>query len=398
MDLSFTKEDRAFHEDVKDFFAHAIPKELREKLDHGTTLLKSDYVTWQKILFDKGWIAPNWPTEVGGCGWNATQQYIFNLELGLSGAPKPIPFGLNMVGPVIYTFGTEDQKSRHLPSILSSDIWWAQGYSEPGAGSDLASLRMTAVRDGDTYILNGTKLWTTMAHWADWIFCLARTSKEDKPQKGISFILVDMRTPGIQIDPVITIDGEHHVNQVTFEDVRVPVENRVGEEGKGWTCAKFLLANERQAITDLGAKKRMIKRLRKLTHDVTANGRPLAQDPDFSRKIADLDIQISGLEYTELRFLDAQLRGEERGIEPSILKVRGTELQQALSELYVEALGYYALPYPDQKEGRGRNEPDIGPMGAAAGMGHFLYSRAATIYGGTNEVQRNIMAKLLLRA
>ncbi|WP_281300789.1 MULTISPECIES: acyl-CoA dehydrogenase family protein [unclassified Iodidimonas] len=398
MDLSFTAEDSAFRDEVRQFLATSIPDSLRDKLDQGAPLLKSDYVGWQKILYEKGWIAPGWPKEAGGCGWNATQQYIFNLELGLSGAPRPIPFGLNMVGPVIYSFGNEAQKAQHLPGILKSDVWWAQGYSEPGAGSDLASLRMAAVRDGDHYILNGTKLWTTMAHWADWIFCLVRTSNEAKPQEGISFLLVDITTPGISIDPVITIDGEHHVNQVTFEDVRVPAENRVGKEGAGWTCAKFLLANERQAITDLGAKKRMLQRLRALAAQIHANGKPLSQDPDFSRKLADLDIQVSGLEYTELRFLDAQLRGEERGFEPSILKVRGTELQQALSELYVEALGYFALPYPTNRGDHGSNMPESGPRGAANGVAHFLYSRAATIYGGTNEIQKNIMAKLLLRA
>ncbi|MFQ5348692.1 MAG: acyl-CoA dehydrogenase family protein, partial [Rhodothalassiaceae bacterium] len=292
--------------------------------------------------------------------------------------------------------GSEEQKRRHLPPILSSDIWWAQGFSEPGAGSDLAALAMSARRDGDDYVLNGTKLWTTMAHWADWIFCLVRTSKEERPQEGISFLLVDMSTPGIAVEPIITIDGGHHVNEVRFSEVRVPVANRVGEEGKGWTCAKFLLANERQAIADVGSKKRMLLRLRRLAAATPAGDGTLLEDPGFAARLAALDIEVRALELTELRFLDAAVRGEERGYEPSLLKLRATELQQALSELYVSALGYHALPYPGAEPGR--NEPGIGPPGAAAGVAHFLHSRAATIYGGTNEIQRNIMAKLLLGA
>lgn len=398
MDLSFTDSDIAFRDRIRAGLAEAMPSDIRDKLDHGRPLAKDDHVRWQKALYEKGWIAPAWPKEYGGCGWSPTELYIFNVELGLAGAPRPIPFGLNMVGPVIYTFGTKEQKARHLPGILKSDVWWAQGYSEPGAGSDLAALRMTAERDGDHYVLNGTKLWTTMAHYADWIFCLARTSKEEKRQDGISFLLVDMKTPGVTVDPIHTLDFVRHVNQVTFENVRVPVENRVGEEGKGWTIAKFLLANEREAITDLGAKKRMIRRLRRLAGETSAGGRMLLDDPDFASRLADLEIQVEALEYTELRFLDARLRGEERGLEPSILKIRGTELQQALSELLIEALGLYGLAYPEDHGTAGRNTPDIGPTGAAEGVAHFLYSRAATIYGGSNEIQRNIIAKLLLGA
>ncbi len=398
MDLEFSAEDRAFRDEVREFFATALPADIRQKVERGLSLSKDEIVRWQRILHDRGWIAPHWPKEYGGCGWSAARQYIFNVEMGLAGAPRPIPFGLNMVGPVIYTFGTPAQKEFHLPRILRSEIWWAQGYSEPGAGSDLASLSMTARREGDEYVLNGTKLWTTMAHWADWIFVLARTSKEERPQQGISFILVDMTTPGITVDPIITIDGFHHVNQVTFEDVRVPVANRVGEEGRGWTCAKFLLANERQAIADIGAKKRMLAKLRRLAREVTRGGRPLVEDADFARRLADLEMRVMALEYTELRYLDAQMRGAERGFEPSVLKIRGTELQQALSGLFMEALGTYALAYPQGFEERGHNEPEIGPPGTQGGIAHFLFSRAATIYGGSNEIQRNIIAKILLAA
>lgn len=397
MDLTFTDDDAAFRDEVRAFFRTAVPDTIRQKQRSGEELTKQDYVDWQKILYEQGWIAPAWPVEHGGCGWEPTKQYIFNLELGLSGAPRPVPFGLNMVGPVIYTFGSQEQKDRHLPAILKSDAWWCQGYSEPGAGSDLASLRMSAVRDGDDYVLNGTKLWTTMAQFADWIFCLVRTSKGDKPQEGISFLLVDMTSPGISVDPIITIDNAHHVNQVTFEDVRVPVANRVGEEGMGWTYAKFLLDHERQTIADVGTKKRQVQMLRRMAKTTPAGRGHLIDDPAFRHKLSDLEIQLSALEYTELRYLDAQHRGRERGFEPSVLKIRGTELQQSVTELAVEALGYYALPYPSSDK-PASNLPEAAPEGARQTIGDFLFARAATIYGGSNEIQRNILAKMLLKA
>ena len=398
MDLEFGPELEAFREEVRGFFASALPADIRDRMERGVPLAKDDIVRWQRILYEKGWIAPHWPKEYGGCGWDAARQYIFHVEMGLAGAPRPIPFGLNMVGPVIYTFGTEEQKAFHLPRILRSEIWWAQGFSEPGAGSDLAALATSARREGDEYVINGTKLWTTMAHWADWIFVLARTSREEKPQQGITFLLVDMKTPGIKVSPIITIDGFHHVNEVSFSDVRVPVTNRVGEEGRGWSIAKFLLANERQAIADIGSKKRMLARLRKLLDAVTAQGRPLSADPAWRRRLAALEADVLALEFTELRYLDLQLRGEARGIEPSILKVRGTELQQALSEFAMDILGRYALAYPEGYGEEGRNLPEIGPQGTPGIIQHFLFSRAATIYGGSNEIQRNILAKMLLAA
>ena len=397
MDLAFSDEDRRFQEEVRDFLTTAVPADIRRKTDNGFALDREDHIAWQKILHERGWIAPAWPKQYGGCEWSPTWQYIFNLELGLSGAPRPIPFGLTMVGPVIYSFGNDAQKAEHLPKILSSDVWWCQGYSEPGAGSDLASLKMPAARDGDDYILNGAKIWTTMAHWSDWIFCLVRTSKEAKPQEGISFILVDMNTPGVTVSPIITIDGFHHVNQVTFEDVRVPAENLIGEEGRGWTYAKFLLANERINIADMGTKKRHVAKLRRMATALDAGGHRLIDDPSFAQKLADMEIQIQALEYTELRYLDMFARGEAVGIEPSVLKVRGTEIQQALSELYVEALGYYALPYETGFADAQRNEPPVGPDGAATAMRGYLFGRAATIYGGSNEIQRNILGKMLLR-
>ncbi len=398
MDLTFGPELEAFREEVREFFATALPADIRERVERGVPLAKEDIVRWQRILHEKGWIAPHWPKEYGGCGWDAARQYIFHVEMGLAGAPRPIPFGLNMVGPVIYTFGTPEQKAYHLPRILRSEIWWAQGFSEPGAGSDLAALATSARREGDEYVINGTKLWTTMAHWADWIFLLVRTSREEKRQQGITFLLVDMRSPGITVSPIITIDGFHHVNEVRFSDVRVPVANRVGEEGRGWSIAKFLLAHERQAIADIGAKKRMLGRLRRLLENLKEGERPLIDDPVWRRRLARLEADVLALEFTELRFLDLQMRGQARGIEPSILKVRGTELQQALSECAMDVLGRYALAYPESYGEDRRNMPEIGPEGTAGFIQHFLFSRAATIYGGSNEIQRNILAKMLLAA
>lgn len=396
MELKFDENELSFRKEVLSFLDKRLPAEIRDKVLSGRNLDREDMVRWQKILHEKGWIAPTWPKEYGGCDWTPSQQYIFGLECGLAGAPRPVPFGLNMVGPVIYTFGSDEQKQRHLPPILSSDVWWCQGYSEPEAGSDLASLKTSAVRDGDDYIINGTKIWTTLAQWADWMFCLVRTSKEERRQDGISFILMDMKAPGITVDPIITIDGGHHVNQVFLEDVRVPAENLVGEEGKGWTYAKFLLANERQVIADIGQKKRMVSKLKALARREDSFGSSLADDPDFSRRLAELEIEVMALEYTELRYLDIQSAGREKGYEPSILKVRGTELQQALSELMIEAMGIFALPYAPELLKAGQNEPAIGPEEAAPAVQNYLYGRAATIYGGSNEIQRNILAKMLL--
>ncbi len=396
MELEFNDSERSFRNEVRSFLETRLPAEISSKVLSGRNLERQEMLRWQKILHEKGWIAPTWPKEHGGCEWPPAQQYIFALECGLAGAPRPIPFGLNMVGPVIYTFGNEEQKQRHLPPILSSDVWWCQGYSEPEAGSDLASLKTAARRDGDDYIINGTKIWTTMAHWADWMFCLVRTSKEERRQEGISFILIDMKSPGITVDPIITIDGGHHVNQVFLEDVRVPAANLIGEEGKGWTYAKFLLANERLVLADIGQKKRMISKLRALALREDSFGGKLADDPDFSRRLAELEIEVMALEYTELRYLDLQSAGREQGFEPSILKIRGTELQQALSELMIEAMGIFALPYAPELLKAGHNEPTIGPEEAAPAVQNYLYGRAATIYGGSNEIQRNILAKMLL--
>ncbi|MBM3489468.1 MAG: pimeloyl-CoA dehydrogenase large subunit [Alphaproteobacteria bacterium] len=394
MDLAFSATDLAFRDQVRAFIAERLPGDIRAKVAGGVGLAKDDFVRWQRILHAKGWIAPHWPVEQGGPGWSATQRYIFDEELALGHAPYAIPFGLKMVGPVIYTFGTAAQKRHFLPRILASEDWWCQGYSEPGSGSDLASLQMKTERRGDHYRLNGTKTWTTYAHWADWMFCLVRTSGAGKQQEGISFLLLDMRTPGIEVKPILTIDGQHHVNMVYFTDVRVPVENRIGEENKGWTYAKFLLGFERTDIADVGPSKQRLARLKAIARAEMVAGRPLLADDDFAAKLADIEIQLLALETTSLRHLAAEAAGKPIGPEASLLKIRGSEIRQRLTELAVEAVGYYALPMPEGLDRR--NEPPIGPEHAAPAMPDYLFSRAASIYGGSNEIQKNIIAKMVL--
>ena len=396
MELGFTGEDLAFQEGVRDFVRSSLPDDIREKTLKGQSLRPEDQVRWSKILHEKGWIAPAWPEEYGGTNWSATQHYIFNNELSLAGAPDLSPFGLSMVGPVIYTFGTPEQKEQHLPQILKSDIVWCQGYSEPGSGSDLASLKMSAISDGDDYICNGTKVWTTEAHLADWIFCLVRTDGSGKKQEGISFLLMDMRTPGIEVSPIISIDGGHSVNQVFFTDVRVPKSNLIGEEGKGWTYAKFLLVNERNTIVKVGSKKRMLGKIIKLAGLVEMGGGPLADTPSYRHKIAEAEVALMALEYSELRYLSGQKADHAAGAEASMMKVRATVLQQSMSELFVEIAGYYGLPYDAFRDQFGSNEPPVGLDDFAGGMAGHLYGRAATIYGGSNEIQKDVISKLMV--
>jgi alkylation response protein AidB-like acyl-CoA dehydrogenase len=396
MDLGFSDDDLAFRAEVRAFIADNLPAGIRRKMAGGLHLEREDYIAWQKVLFDKGWIAPGWPVEVGGTGWTPTQRYIFEEELGAANAPWIIPFGLGMVGPVIYTFGSEAQKERFLPPILASDEWWCQGYSEPGSGSDLASLRTRAVADGDDYVVNGHKFWTTMAHWADWMFCLVRTDAEVKPQEGISFLLIDMRSPGVTVRPIITMDLGHTVNEVFLEDVRVPKANLVGEEGRGWTYAKFLLGHERTGIAEVGRSKQQIDRLRAIATAERTAGGPLIDERRFRDKIAEVEIELMALEYTQLRSLADAEAGRAPGPESSILKIKGSEVRQAISELAVEALGYYGAPYEPEALVEGWNEEPIGPAYAASVMPGYLHDRAASIYGGTNEIQKNIIAKMVL--
>ena len=391
MDINFSKEDLSFREEVRDWLANDYPKHVKEKTDQDITISKQDLIDFHKALSKKGWMGYNWPKEYGGTGWSASKLYIFNKELGLAGCPPILPFGVGMVGPVIYTFGNDEQKERFLPDILDFNTWWCQGYSEPGSGSDLASLKTKAVRrndlDEDYYVVNGSKTWTTLAQNADWIFCLVRTETTQKKQEGISFLLIDMNTTGIEVKPIITIDGDHEVNSVFFTDVKVPADQLIGEEGKGWTYAKFLLAHERFGIAGVPVVKVQIDRLKNLTAEYN--------DADLNRKIAELEIDLEALEFTELRTLAAIAEGGHPGAESSILKIRGTEIQQRLTELYVEAAGQYILPY-EGPDGFESNRTPSGPEYASPSVAQYLNYRKTSIYGGSNEIQKNIIAKAIL--
>ena len=396
MELAFGDEDLAFREEVRAFIRDNLPNDIAELVSRGHALSKHDIQRWQRILYDQGWAAPAWPEEFGGPGWNATQRYIFDEVMAEFDTPETVPFGMLMVGPLIFTFGTQAQKDRFLPKILTGEEWWCQGYSEPDSGSDLASLQVKAERDGEHYVVNGTKTWNSLAHMADWVFCLVRTSNEGKQQEGISFLLIDMNTPSIEPKPIISIDGAHHLNMTYYTDVRVPVENRIGEENKGWTYAKFLLGHERNSIAEVGLSKQRLRRLKEIAAEEQTGGGKLADDSTFSGKVADAEISLTTLEYLNLRFLAKEAAGRPIGPEVSMLKIKGTELRQKLTELTIEALGYYALPFEPEQLTDGWYEPPIGPDYAAAQMPQYLYSRAATIYGGSNEIQRNIIAKMVL--
>jgi len=395
MDLTFSPEEEAFRAEVRAFIAEAMPK--LPKTDVGApeaaTRSKEDYLAWHKLLYKRGWVAPIWPKQYGGPGWSVTQRFIFNEECANAETPTTLPFGLSMVGPVIFNYGNDAQKQKFLPRILSGEDWWCQGYSEPGAGSDLANLRTKAVREGDHYIVNGQKTWTTLAQYADWIFCLVRTDPHVKPQEGITFLLIDMKTPGITVKPIIVLDGAREVNDVFFDNVKVPVENRVGEENKGWTYAKFLLVNERSGIAGTARSKKATERLKEIARAETVDGVPLIQTEEFSRKIVELEIDLAALEFTELRTLAAESHGKMAGPESSILKIRGTEIQQRITELTEEAIGYYAFA---NERGLGSNEYPVGPDYAVGASGRYFNMRKASIYGGSNEIQRNIVAKAVL--
>ncbi|HEX6958572.1 MAG TPA: acyl-CoA dehydrogenase family protein [Ferrovibrio sp.] len=394
MDLEFTPEERAFRDEVRRFIQDNLPASLAEKTRRNIHLDKADIVAWHRILHARGWSAPNWPKQYGGPGWTPVQRYIFDEECAAADAPPLSPFGVSMVGPVIYTFGSEAQKQKYLPRILNMEDWWCQGYSEPGSGSDLASLRTRAESDGDHYVVNGHKIWTTQAHFANMMFCLVRTDPHAKPQEGISFLLIDMTTPGITVRPIISIDEGHGVNEVFLDNVRVPKQNLIGQEGKGWTYAKFLLGNERTTIAEVATSKQRLKRLKEIARAERAFGAPLLDEPAFRDKVAAIEIDLLALEYTNLRVLAAESAGKALGPEVSMLKIRGSEIQQGITELACEALGYYAAPYERRPDGS--NQPPVGPDYAQGRMEAFLYNRATTIYGGSNEIQRNIIAKMVL--
>ena len=396
MDLSFSPEDQAFRAEVRGFVEDNLPPDIRDRMKQGLLPSKEDTERWNAILHGKGWVAPAWPVEHGGTGWNTVQIYIFEEEMVKGHAPLDNLFATGLVAPVIIAFGSDEQKAHYLPRILRCADWWCQGYSEPNAGSDLASLKTRAVRDGDDYVVNGTKMWTTEAHWADWIFCLVRTSTEGKKQAGISFLLIDMTTPGITVRPVITIEGGHEVNQVFFEDVRVPAENLVGEENQGWTYAKVLLSHERLMVASVPRSKQLLARLKRIAASEQAGGRPLIEEPHFRDRMARLEIDLMVLEYTTLRFIAAASAGDEPGTEVSLLKIRGSEMGQNILEMMFEAVGYYALPFAPNAMTEGWNEPPIGPDYAALTAPQYFNERKISIFSGSNEIQKNIMSKFML--
>ena len=401
MDTTFSKEDLEFQQEVRTFIKENYPQWLRdaikEKTRTGQEYTKEEVTAWHKILGKhKGWSVPGWSTEHGGPGFTATQKYIFQEEMAKQDTLMVAPFGPVMCAPVIMTFGSAEQKEKFLPRILSGEDFWCQGYSEPNAGSDLASLKTEAVlsEDGSHYIVNGQKTWTTMAQHADWIFCLVRTDKTcEKPQQGISFLLIDMKSPGIEVRPIYLTDGTHEVNETWFTDVKVPVENLVGQENMGWTYAKFLLAHERSGIAQVGRSKRAIQRIKDIATIEQAYGDKLINDPAFARKIAEVELELSALEYTELRSLAKEAQGKGPGPESSLLKIKGTDLQQACTELAMEAVGYYANPHINERIG---SNWGVGPEYSTNLSGNYFNFRKASIYGGSNEIQRNIIAKMVL--
>jgi alkylation response protein AidB-like acyl-CoA dehydrogenase len=396
MDLKYTDEERAFADEVRAFARAELDPAVRERVLNHKRISKEDFLGWHRKLHARGWVAPNWPKEYGGCGWNAVYRYIHEEVLAEEGAPPIVAFSINMIGPVLIAFGSDAQKRYYLPRILSGEDWWCQGFSEPGSGSDLASLRTKAVLDGDHWVVNGQKTWTTLAQHANLIFCLVRTDATVKKQEGISMLLIDMNSPGVTVRPIITIDGEHEVNEVFFDDVRVPKANIVGEAGKGWTYAKFLLSHERSGIARVGQAKRELRRLKAIAAAEQVDGVPLIETRTFAEKIAAVEIELMALELTNLRMIAAEKSGQAPGAEANMLKIKGSEVQQSLTELMMEAVGPYALPFdPDALEPGWNGEP-IGPEYAAPLAGTYFNYRKVSIYGGSNEIQRNILSKTLL--
>ena len=390
MDLSYSAEEQAFRNEVREWLAGNLPKDIRDKVVNYQGLSKDDFIRWHKILAAKGWAVPHWPVEWGGTSWDITQRYIYNEEFGLAGAPNLPNFGPNMCASVLMKFGTDAQKNRYLPRIREGDDFWVQGYSEPGSGSDLASLKTRAERKGDHYLVNGQKIWTTLGHYGDWIFCLVRSDPDTaKKQDGISFLLIDMKTPGITVRPLILLDEGHEVNEVFFDDVKVPLENLVFEEGKGWTVAKYLLGHERLSTGRIGGSKRELTKLKASAAQTLVNGRPLIEDQRFADRLARVEIELMALEITNMRFLDEMRRTGNIGPEVSMLKIKGTEIQQALTELSMQVLGPMAQAFkPIAYDG-------FDAFGASQAARYFNF-RKTSIYAGSNEIQRNIFSKMAL--
>jgi len=392
MDLAFTPEEQKFREEIRAWVRENLPKEISDKVHNAQRLSRDDMQRWAKILGKKGWLGYGWPKQFGGPGWTAVQKHLFEEETALAGAPRIIPFGPVMVAPVIQAFGSPEQQQRFLPGIASGEVWWSQGYSEPGSGSDLASLKTRAERKGDKYIVNGQKTWTTLAQHGDWIFCLVRTSTEGKPQTGISFLLIDMKSPGVSVRPIIMLDGEHEVNEVFFDNVEVPAENLIGEENKGWTYAKHLLSHERTNIADVNRAKRELERLKRI-----AKAEGVYEDRRFRDEIAKLEVDVVALEMLVLRVLSAEKSGKNSLDIAGLLKIKGSEIQQRYAELMMLAAGPYAVPFiHEAMEAGWQGDFPGGTVGNAPLASTYFNLRKTTIYGGSNEVQRNIVAQTVL--
>ena len=396
MDLQFTPEEEAFRAEVRAFLKESLPKELAAKVKAGQRLTRFDQENWHAILNKKGWLAYHWPKEHGGTGWSPVQKFIFDDECAIAGGPRLVPFGLSMLGPVLIKYGNDAQKNHWLPRILNGDDWWCQGYSEPGAGSDLASLKTTAVRNGDHYIVNGQKTWTTQGQHANMMFCLVRTNKEVKSQQGISFVLIDMKQPGVEVRPIRTLDGDKEVNEVFLTDVKVPLENLVGEENKGWTYAKYLLTYERTGIAGVGFSMAGLEKLKVIAQRVQRNGKPLIEDPQFATRMAKIEIDLENMKTTNLRVIAAVAGGGVPGAESSMLKIKGTVIRQELLSLIRRAMGPYALPFIEEAQFAEYADAPVGePEAATAAAAYFNY-RKLSIFGGSNEIQRNIISKMIL--
>jgi alkylation response protein AidB-like acyl-CoA dehydrogenase len=396
MNLSFTSEEEAFRTEVREFLKKKLPARLAEKVRTQKHLIRDDMMRWHTILNERGWLAGHWPQQYGGAAWNAVQSFIFETECALAHAPRVVPFGVNMLGPVLIKFGTEAQKKHWLPRILDGADWWCQGYSEPGAGSDLAGLKTRAVLKGDHYIVNGQKTWTTLGQYANMIFCLVRTDPEAKKQEGISFLLIDMASPGVEVRPIRLLEGGAEVNEVFFTDVRVPAENLVGDENRGWTCAKYLLTYERTNIAGTGLSMAALAQLKQVAARITRNGRALADDPLFAARMARVEIELENMRITNLRVLAAVAGGGAPGAESSMLKIRGTQIRQEITSLYRRAMGPYARPFIEDALEEGFDDPPVGPQEAAPAAAHYYNYRKLSIFGGSNEIQRNIIAKMIL--
>jgi alkylation response protein AidB-like acyl-CoA dehydrogenase len=390
MDLAFNQEEQAFRDEVRAFLRDKLPADMRRRVHLGDhSHIKEDIEGWQKILNEHGWGAPAWPVEFGGTGWSKARQFIFETECALADAPAQLAFGVKMVAPVIMRFGSAEQQKHYLPRILAAKDWWCQGYSEPGSGSDLASLKTKAELDGDHYVVNGQKVWNTLGQYADWIFCLVRTDSSGKPQRGISFLLIDMKTPGISVRPTRLLDGSYEVNEIWFDNVRVPVANRIGDENAGWTYAKYLLGHERTNIAGIGVSQRELRRLRHMASTNLRHDKPLIEDALFATRIAQVELELKALEITNLRVIFAEEKQQAPGPEASILKIRGTEIMQRITELQVEALGARGLIADAAGQELGEEIPRATET--------YLNQRKLTIFGGSNEIQRNIIAQMILQ-